>query len=184
MNHHLRSTFNFFGYFAIYIQWMWVLALFVPMLAKSDVLKPTPTQSAATASALQLPELPHALTLGLSILITILVIALVVYALMKGPGPAVESVDTATSKLADNIVPLVTHHKKISQKRRAVLNQRLVFIIKIASSFLAFLALFATYAISPSISYGVIFAIGFMLLPWPLVWFSLVYLLQPSTKTK
>lgn len=177
----LSCWFNIFGLVSVYTQWMWVVVVCLPSLLASDVLQNNTPEGAATQQSIASDMVSR---LGIfqavvGVIIIVLTAVLAVYAIKRSP----KIMHTATEKVIDSttdyILPVVTHNKKVSKKKHLQLTLRIQFLIKMVVSLLAFIVLPFT-ALLPvrPIDMVMTLAIGLVLLPWSLIWFTLARVLR------
>jgi len=174
--HTLIRGLNILGYMALYVQWMWLIMLFIPTIIDSGLLAP-PTDEAPTPVVV-----PPASGSGIeplyiigAIVLAVAAFALTVYAIMKSPGVVTDAGEKTTARIANAALPLFTHRKKLSKRRQFQLSLRLQYYLKLILSLLAFLLLFATSLIDSPLPLSVTVTIGLILLPWAMLWFTLAY---------
>lgn len=154
-----------FGYLWSSLAWLWVTAVYAPLLIKADALQwmlPQP-HTPSTTPSLDI-SLPPIWMMVLGAAVTLIMIILTLYVLVKVPVMAIRQTSKAIHTTTDQLVPIMTHHKKISQKRQRLLTARLLLYVKLLFACLpvglTFLALLAP---RPQLSFELILFITTLL---------------------
>ncbi len=183
----LKATrlYTFLGYTSLYFQWMWALAVFIPVFLNAST-SPEPSlpvviQPSPNSTSIDVSGIPAPLIIILSVVLTLFAIVLVVFALKRGPAHTIRQLDTKTDVMATKLSPVFLP-AKASARRKRTLSRRLSLSMKLSFSLLGFLCLLTSFVVDVPLERGVVFAVGFMLLPWPLVWFSLAYMFDRTSK--
>ena len=134
LRRHLANSFGVAGYGFAVLVWLWLAAICLPPLLKSDALHWTLPQTTGTRPSAPVPDLslPPAWMLVLGAFVTIVMIAITLYILIKVPVQAVKSTSSVAHHTAERLIPVVVHHKKVSQKRARLIGARLLFYLKLA----------------------------------------------------
>jgi hypothetical protein len=170
--------FNGLGYLALYVQCAWLFLLFLPAIMDSKILVPHDTQPAPSSASHVVESFDPMLSLFLATIIAITVIIFTVYALAKSPRIATDTGEDVTTRAADLVLPLVARHRKLSQKKRRELSLRVQYFIKTGLCILMFLLILTTAFVNAPLSLGFSLTIGFILLPWGILWFYIAYVLN------
>lgn len=124
------------GYLLVMFGWLWAVAL---LLTGTDLLDNLSTYQegnrSSPAPTISLPEfsLPEPITMASLGLVTILMLAVSIYVLVKTPSSIVKQSSRITNKAATKLTPLTTRqHQPIPTKKRRILTARLSLYLKLA----------------------------------------------------
>ena len=140
----LPRLFEGAGYMMCLLQWLWVMILILPALLESGLitsLLPKVTEHHASQHIATGPPSPVLILVGG--IVTILMLALSVFVLLKFPSTVAKTGTAITHKSADAIVPVVTHHKVLPAKKRRLITGRVLFYIKLLLVLVPLAACFA-----------------------------------------
>lgn len=127
----LANFFGAFGYIAILLEWMWLgLIALYPLLqaGRFDFLLPNTAPIPHTPVAT--PTEQSAAMIIIGIVVTVVCIAITIYALITMPRTIGKTGKAVTTGAVAAIIPRLTHHKKISTKSRRRLTFRLTVMLK------------------------------------------------------
>ena len=127
----VANIFGTLGYLSIIFQWGWsLLLLCYPLIsAHPELLLP----SAPAPSSPQAAEIAPAFTPVMTIVaaaVTLLMLIATVIVLARLPKAIGKKAATLTKTAARAVIPVVTHHKKISKQQRKKLSYKLSLSIK------------------------------------------------------
>lgn len=125
---------GFLGYFSCLLQWALLLLPFLPGMLDSGVFRTfMPSGPSETVvSAPSPPVLPNWLVFIVVAAIVLAVVAATVMALARLPRAIGQAGQSFTRTAAEHVIPLVTHHATLPEKKRRALTARIVFNIKLA----------------------------------------------------
>lgn len=177
----LARFFDTLGYIALYIQFAWLLVLALPLLLQLDEATNPKTEQPSHSQQVAIDSLQVSPTTAtvLTVIVILLLVIITAYALYKTPKMTADIGESVTSRATSLLMPIATHHKKISKKNRLALSRRLQFYIKISLALFAFFLTFCTYIFASPLSPGVSVTVGFMLMPWTIIWFSIHFAMTP-----
>ena len=129
------SFVNFFGtlgYMSVILQWLWVVVLYGPALMdtplkqlffppEGEPIITPPVHEAATQSPL---------TIALAVGITIIVLAITIYVIIKAPSAVGKTGKKVTHSAAKAVIPVITKHKPIKKEFRRKLTIRITALSK------------------------------------------------------
>lgn len=186
--HSLRLTFatilRFLGYISCALGWLWLAVIGLPPLIESgalSVLLPDETASQPSASSEPQPGLSPVASLAVG-LITLLMLLITFWILWRLPRTVVRGGDKIVETTAETVLPVVTHHKKLPQKRRRELGRRLAFVIQVFMTALP-LIIVILLPIPATLSKEIVVVIGTSLAGAGLVSFTGAYLLSKQVGT-
>lgn len=164
------------GYVSCILQWLWAGIIYVPWLLSNDTFKQfiLPNKTAQSA-----PEFHFALPSGVAIVIatisTVVVIAITLFVLVKVPSSVARGGKKVTQTSANALLPVITHHKKVSAKKRRILNNTLIKSTKAAIVLLPVLFSFGAYILPVPLQAEIIVVIAAALALGSILWFALQY---------
>ncbi len=122
------TIFGTLFYIVSALGWLWAILPYVPDIAKlSRSLQPD-TQPAEHVVAAGPPSL---LLVIIAVGITITVLAMTIYALVKLPSTIRKSGEKLTHSASSHIVPILTHRTALSPKKRRQLTAKVTFYVKL-----------------------------------------------------
>lgn len=166
------NIFGTFGYFSVLLQWTWTLLLLCYPLLTADhsFLLPDaptepfhPTNTAVTSSPI---------TAVLAIAVTAFILVATVIVIARLPKQIGKRGAQITHQTADSLIPIVTKHKPIPQKKRRALSYRIVLIAKVVAILLPVVGL--TWTESPyPLTYAIVYTIGIYCAGWSIIYFAI-----------
>jgi len=157
---------NFFGtlfYLSCLLQWTWATLPYMPGIIRLvEVLQgpedaPVPIQEAAISGP------PSLLLLIIAFAATAIVIGLTLYVLIKFPVTVARSAQKITQNTSARIVPIVTHHAKLPEKKRQRLAARIIVYLKLIICVLPVILCACTYFFETELGYGLTMIIAAVL---------------------
>lgn len=123
------NTFGTLGYISLVVQWAWsLLLLFYPQIETGDsFLLPDHTTSTPVHS---FSLAPTPLITGIAILITLLVIIASIIMIIRLPKAIGQRGQKITQTAASAMVPIVTNHAPLPEKKKRELSYRIATILK------------------------------------------------------
>lgn len=139
------------GYFTVFMEWFWLLALYLPgffdsELGKTIFPKNVPVEEPRPVTTVAAQE-PSILLLIGTILLAAVVIGAVFYVVFAKYIPAAAKVTNKVVHVAtERVVPVVAHKpvEKIPARKRKLLTERVLFWVKLLSALTPLLVVFAT----------------------------------------
>lgn len=169
----------FFGYFSSVLQWLWIGILFIPELLRNDsirtLLMPPPADNQATRILPPIDDTSIIMTI-IAISLTIIILGITAFVLIRLPIAFVNVSKIAIDKSTEVALPLVTHHKKLPQKQKRLISQRLRIYIKLIIVLLPVLLLSLTLIIPVEIDVAIVLFVGAVLAVGSLLWFALEHI--------
>jgi len=127
----LLNTLGALAYLFCLLQWLWTVALFLPLILKSDfMLQFTHPPVAPTPVVSQPADISLAGIIFVAA-VAVVMILLTIYIVIKIPAVVGKTGSKLTRKATAVALPLMTQHKALPKKRRLQLTARLLFITKI-----------------------------------------------------
>lgn len=135
MKRRIVNTLGSLGYVSLIIQWVWmIIILGMPIMVSDgfrDLFLPNRTSTPVPTASISIPEPIAILFLILAVIFTIGVSIYVIVAVPRAVG---RTGNTVTKTSAQVIIPKITHHKKISEKREKTLVERITWSMKIGAT--------------------------------------------------
>ena len=156
----LLNTLGALAYLFCLLQWLWTVALFLPLILNSDFMKQfTQPPVAPTPVVSQPAELSLAGIIFVAA-VAVVMILLTIYVIVKIPAVVGKTGSKLTHKATAVALPLVTQHKKLPTKRRLQLTARLLFMTKIIFCLIPFGILFFANSQTNGITRDIALTIG------------------------
>lgn len=174
------NSFGTLGYISTVFQWLWsFLVLSYPLLsAKPDFLFLPPAQS-PPPETVGIEASPFMIVIAVAA--TIVILAITVVVILHLPKTIGKKSATFTHTTAKTILPVITHHKKVTKKKRIELSYRIIIGIKLFLITLPLLALPFAQHIS-TISTDVIWAVAVFCASCSIVYFAVQQLVAHVTR--
>lgn len=171
------NTFGALGYLFSTLQWFWVVMLYFSVLQAavlfvSPSATPTPQPQHATIT------LPGPVTTIILVVITLIMTALTLYALVKLPMNIVKTSSKAVHQASHAVTPVVLQmqHKKDTKKARKKLSTRVIVWLKLSLVALPILLAFGSSLLSRQfINHSVAMIISYGLACCSILFFVLQY---------
>lgn len=166
------NVFGTLGYFSVLLQWTWALLLLCYPLLTADhsFLLPDapaepfhPTNDAVTSSPV---------TAVVAIAVTVFVLVTTVIVIARLPKQIGKRGAQLTHQTAETLIPIVTKHKPLPQKKRRVLSYRIILIAKIVFIILPIIGLIWVGAPYP-LTDAIVWAIGIYCACWSIIYFAI-----------
>lgn len=139
------------GYFTVFMEWFWLLALYLPgffdsELGKTIFPKNVPIEEPRPVTTVAAQEPSMLLLIGTILLASVVIVA-VFYVVFAKYIPAAAKVTNKVVHVAtERVVPVVAHKpvEKIPARKRKLLTERVAFWVKLLSALTPLLVVFAT----------------------------------------
>jgi len=141
----LANLFEKIGYFVVFMEWLFLVGIYLPgfidsglgrlFFPRGEAPPPQAQHSVATSTS-------SGITIASATALSLCLIGLVVYAVLKKYIPAVTHVSRKTLEVtAEKTVPIVVHTPlpKISKRKRRALTDRILFWVKLGAATLPLL---------------------------------------------
>lgn len=149
------NIFGGFFYLFCLIQWLWTSLPYLPgFISFATKLQPAAQQPVAISHTASLGP-PSLFITILAIVIVIAILAATAYALVKLPIAITKTGEKITKQTSSYLVPVVSHHAKLTPKKHRALATRLVIDIKLVICTLPVAITALGAATSFSISYDI-----------------------------
>ncbi len=128
----LLNTLGALGYLFCLLQWLWTVALFLPLILKSDFMKQFTHPPVAPTPVVSQPADMSPIGLVFVAAVAVVMILLTIYIVVKIPAVVGKTGSKLTHKATAVAFPVVTQHKKLPKKRRLQLTARLLLMTKLS----------------------------------------------------
>ncbi|MNQ07679.1 hypothetical protein D3C85_204650 [compost metagenome] len=159
---------NLFGtlfYLSCLLQWMWAALPYMPWIVRIAELLQAPV--AAPAEPANVPVItssPPSMTLVIITgIITVAIIVATIYVLIKIPTAVAKSGQKITQNASARIVPIVTHHTKLTPKKRRRLTARIIIYLKLIVCTTPIILSACAFTINTSLDYAIIMFVAAVL---------------------
>ena len=138
MTHFSKRLFvvNFLGtlfYLSCLLQWMWAVLPYMPGIIRFTEMFRSPMGASAPAQEVAASGPPSLFLLVIALAATAIIIGLTLYILIKFPVTVAKSAQKITQNASARIVPIITHHAKLPDKKRKLLTARVAAYIKLTA---------------------------------------------------
>lgn len=151
-------------YLSCLLQWAWAILPYMPGIMRfAEMLQmpaDTPTEPVQEAVASGPPSL---LLLIVACAATAIIIGATLYALIKFPIAVAKSGQKITQSTSARIIPIVTHHAKLTPKRRQYLTARLITYLKLTICILPVILSASAYFLDTALGYDIIMFVAAVL---------------------
>lgn len=173
----LANIFGGLGYLSVIMQWMWTVAILLPPILNNPSVKEfiLPSQNSSTPVILPQFEGGSIIIIAAAIIFTVLILGISVILLVRLPFKLVEVSKKTVDATIDTALPIVTHHKKMTQKQQKLVSVRLRLFVKLFVVVIPVLLLVPALYMSVPLSTVLIFFIAGICGVCSLIWFSLQY---------
>lgn len=169
----LLNTLGALAYLFCLLQWLWTVALFLPLILKSDFMQQFVQPTVAPTPVVSQPAELSVAGIIFVAAVAVVMILLTIYIIIKIPAVVGKTGSKLTHQATAVALPLVTKHKKLPKKRRLQLTARLLFITKIIFCLIPFGILFFADSQTDGITREIALTIGAVTALFSLGLFSL-----------
>jgi hypothetical protein len=183
----IANSFGSFGYLLCFLQWLWVSVLYFSVIQSiSSLLTPHSGQQVEQSPGLtfSLPNSSEMIILGV---VTTIMVAIAVYALIKIPMDIVKNGNKFVHKTAETMTPVVikAQHKKDTKKFHAKMSSKLTLAIKLLLVIIPLVFTAASgWLEKQPIDYSIVMILGSGLACFSLVFFTIQYVLAGLFRVK
>lgn len=169
------------GYVACFLQWLWVLLIFLPSIVDSPFFRffvPT-GQTEQPVMVAQTGSVPLFVTV-LALIVGICIVVGSMYIIfVKIPHSAAKAGEVVTHRTATAISPIITRHAPpLSAKQRRTLPATIIVSMKLLFVFLPLCLLIFADGLTIAISFDLIILIGVVLFSWAFLLFAVQFALS------
>lgn len=168
MTHFSKRLFvvNFLGtffYLSCLLQWMWAVLPYMPGIIRFTEIFRGPIGASAPAQEVAASGPPSLFLLVIALAATAIIIGFTLYILIRFPVTVAKSAQKITQNASARIVPIITHHAKLPDKKRKLLTARVVAYIKLTACILPVILCACTYFFETELEYDITMAIAAIL---------------------
>lgn len=143
---------------------MWATLPYMPWIIRlTEMLRTpmdTPAEPVQTVATSGPPSVMLVIIAGI---VTAVVIAATLYALIKLPAAVAKSGQKITQTTSAKIIPIVTHHAKLTPKKRRRLTARVIADLKLAICIIPIILSACAYSLSTNLDYDIIMIVAAVL---------------------
>lgn len=161
------------GYLAAIIEWAWVLliALYPVLESKSTILFPDSSAGQAIPPV-DIPIEFSPLVIFVAVIFTTFVVLTIVWLIVRLPKSVGQKSAEISQKVVQSTIPVITHRKKISTKKRQKLSYKIALSIKAVLVILPIIILIFASGNSP-LTRDIAWAIGWILAGFTALYFAI-----------
>lgn len=134
------SFFEGLAYLSTTLQWLWLAVVYLPLLLKNDSFRTlflpnqqqTETVTVVAEPAAQTSPVLFFVAVAVAVVFTLLTVIV----LIKLPGSVARGGRKAAISTAKAMLPVITHHKQLPEKKRLQLTEKIVWQLRIAAAIL------------------------------------------------
>lgn len=173
------NTIAALAYLSCLIQWLLAVLPFASGLVRSDVFKTyvsDPSNQTIQPPSIDIgtPEIFSGVFVIIAIALAVGVLVFAVIMISRTPAAVGKTGAKLTHSAAEVVLPVITHHKKITPKKRGMLTARIVFNIKLALVVIPLLLVFVSPSDAfPAMSGDVLIFVAALCAGWSLCLFCL-----------
>lgn len=180
------NTLATLGYISCVAQWLWLVVVYGPLIASSQLmlLLPDPRADQPALEPAQAAHEPSLLIFVIAAAITTIILVATVIVLWKLPRAIGKTGSTLIHKAATFTVPIVTHHKEIKPVKRRLLTARIAIVFKLLAWMIPLLGSLLAFMLDDHpLEYRVIAVLALFFGVGTLFWFSAQYIAAKLLKT-
>jgi hypothetical protein len=170
------------AYLSLVLQWLWICVVGLPPLVKSGRLdflsSPPPPAQVVTESSVPL----NPFTLILIGIVTFALLVVTVIILVRIPQTIAKTGEQLVQHTSQIVLPVVTHHKKLPEKKRRLLSRRIRLMIQIVVSLIPVIIGLSLPGFE-ELSKTIVMTIALFLGLISLISFSVSWLVEPTAAT-
>lgn len=148
---------NIFGglfYVCCLLLWLWAALPYLPwLISLATTIQPSSSHPPVTTHVASQP--PSLMLMLLASIIVVALLAATAYVLIKMPMTIGKTGEKITKRTSQYLVPVVSHHAKLSPKKRRQIATRLVVDIKIVMCIVPVVSIGLSFAATRTIPYDV-----------------------------
>lgn len=150
---------NFFGtlfYLSCLLQWAWAILPYMPGIVRFTEMLHTPASTPEPVHEVTASGPPSLVLLIIACAATAIIIGFTLYILIKFPIAVARSGQKITQSASARIVPVVTHHAKLTPKKRQHLTARIIAYLKLTLCIVPIILGACSYFLNTPLTYDVI----------------------------
>jgi hypothetical protein len=172
----LANFFGVVGYILLALEWVWVAALYLPLLMDNRIFQEyiLPQDKSISNDTVAMNEPSLLLTMA-AVTVSLIVIVTTAIILVKLPLKFAKSSHKIIKQTAEAGIPIFTRHQKITKKKRKLLTARIALWLKVSLAIIPLFSLVGVYYIEPPIPLDVYMIVSLFLSFSVLIFFLLQY---------
>lgn len=173
----LSNFFGSVGYLSIISQWLWTIALLLPLLLKNGSFKQLvlPNKAAPTQTPGPVFDENSFIMIAVAVIVTALVLIVTVVILIKLPLALIRTSKKSVDTVVETIIPTITHHKPVSKEKKAILSVKVRIYIKLFVCIVPITPLIFVGSDAIGLDQAIALLIGAALALGTVFWFTLQY---------
>lgn len=168
----VANVFGTLGYLSILLQWTWTLLLLCYPLITADHSFLLPNTPAEPFHPTNTAVASSPITAVLAIAVTAFILVATVIVIARLPKQIGKRGAQITHQTADSLIPIVTKHRPIPQKKRRMLSYRIILIAKVVAILLPIAGLVWTASPYP-LTDAIVWTIGIYCAGWSATYFMI-----------
>ena len=171
------NTFGVFCYISMLVQWMWIVAVFLPALLENETFKSLflPSGGSEQTPIVSTSSAPSGLTIVIGLAVTVVVLVITIVILIRLPSTIAKSGAKITHETARVVRPVVTHHQPLAPKKQRLIDTKLVLYIKLVIATVPLLLLVFLPLVSLKLEKDVVVLLSAALEGATMLWLCLQY---------
>lgn len=179
----LANIFGTLGYLACLTAWSWIGIIFMPSILGNEHVEKLLIPMSAEDNLQPLTYSPPSIvSIVIAMIVTILVLGLTIYVLLRAPVSVAGTGKKATTKVAEATVPLITQRKNLPKDQKEVLTAQLIKVIKLIIILLPVAVSFVGHAVQLPLPVDIVVLFSGILAMIGTFWFSAQYILARILK--
>lgn len=145
------------GYLFALLTWAWGVLFYVPfilelpLLQSKEIAQDTPIVHSMPPPSVAVPE---SFAILISAIVVVIVVGVTLYALWRIPAAIVKTGDTVTQASTRLVLPVISHHKKLSPAKRRTLSERTMVWVRLVVALLPLVLIVPLAGMSYPSAYG------------------------------
>lgn len=159
----VNSLGGLFYVFAL-LQWLWASLPYLPdLISFAAKLQPSTAQPAPVIVQTTSTGPPSVLMVLLASVIVVGMLAITAYVLIKLPTTIGKTGEKLTKSASHYLVPIISHHAKLTPKKRLQLTARAILTVKFALCIAPAVIAALSFNVKSDVSYGIILIVAVFL---------------------
>lgn len=147
-------------YLSCLLQWTWAILPYIPGIVRLTEILQGPTNTPEPVQEVMASGPPSLTLFIFSIAATVIIIGLTLYVLIKFPVTVAKSGQKITQNTSAHIVPIITHHAKLTPKKRQRLTARVIAYLKLTLCVIPIVLSGCAFFVKTDLAYEIIMIIA------------------------
>lgn len=171
------------AYLSLVFQWFWMLTIILPPLVRSGTFDSFLTKPVLNGPGTTSQPITEASPLALIFVavVTVVILVLTVVIAIRTPRIVIENSERVVNKAARAVVPIVTHHHAIPEKKRRVISRRVALGLRLIATVIPLIVCLSLPSFD-QLTKQIIVTIAVWLAGFSIVNFVSAWLLEPPVK--